>query len=75
MLETSPPYILQIIDKLLTIPLSVALTLLTGNFTALAGAAIECNILNGPTALEEAKDITSKSPGERNAASIPESLP
>lgn len=46
--------VVHVIDKLLTIPLSVSVTLLTGNFTALAGAATELGLV--PT-LEGASDI------------------
>jgi hypothetical protein len=47
--------VIHIIDKLLLIPLSISETLITGNFTALAGAATEADLV---APLEEASDIT-----------------
>jgi uncharacterized surface protein with fasciclin (FAS1) repeats len=47
--------VIHIIDKLLLIPLSVSETLITGNFTALAGAATKTKLV---APLEDASDIT-----------------
>ncbi|KAK5698705.1 hypothetical protein LTR97_006353 [Elasticomyces elasticus] len=47
--------IIHIIDKLLLIPLSISETLITGNFTALAGAATQAGLV--PT-LEDLSDVT-----------------
>ncbi|KAK3110536.1 hypothetical protein LTR53_015067 [Teratosphaeriaceae sp. CCFEE 6253] len=47
--------IIHIIDKLLLIPLSISETLITGNFTALAGAATQAGVV--PT-LEGLSDVT-----------------
>ena len=46
---------IHIIDKLLLIPLSVPATLIAGNFTALAGAATQANLV---APLEDLSDIT-----------------
>ncbi|KAK5719579.1 hypothetical protein LTR17_015365 [Elasticomyces elasticus] len=47
--------VIHIIDKLLLIPLSISETLITGNFTALAGAATQAGLV--PT-LEDLSDVT-----------------
>jgi uncharacterized surface protein with fasciclin (FAS1) repeats len=47
--------VIHIIDKLLLIPLSVSETLITGNFTALAGAATQTKLV---APFEDASDIT-----------------
>ncbi|KAK4560903.1 hypothetical protein LTR86_005483 [Recurvomyces mirabilis] len=47
--------IIHIIDKLLLIPLSISETLVTGNFTALAGAATKTGLV---PALEDLSDVT-----------------
>ncbi|KAK4888869.1 hypothetical protein LTR27_012268 [Elasticomyces elasticus] len=47
--------VIHIIDKLLLIPLSISETLITGNFTALAGAATQADLV--PT-LEDLSDVT-----------------
>jgi len=47
--------VIHIIDKLLLIPLSVSATLIAGNFTALAGAATQANLV---APLEDLSDIT-----------------
>lgn len=47
--------VIHIIDKLLIIPLSVSATLIAGNFTALAGAATQADLV---APLEDLSDIT-----------------
>lgn len=47
--------IIHIIDELLTIPLSISETLISGNFTALAGAATQAGLVS---TLQELTDIT-----------------
>ncbi|KAK5168882.1 uncharacterized protein LTR77_006191 [Saxophila tyrrhenica] len=47
--------VIHVIDKLLLFPLSISETLITGNFTALAGAATQTDLV---TPLEELSDVT-----------------
>jgi len=47
--------VIHIIDKLLIIPLSVSATLIAGNFTALAGAATQVDLV---APLEDLSDVT-----------------
>lgn len=53
--------VIHIIDKLLLVPLSVAQTFITGNFTALAGAATQADLVHP---LEELSDVTIFAPNK-----------